>query len=145
MRLLALLLLLASAATHGVDVTPDAEPVVLVPELLRAAVAPWSLAAYSLPPGATVVVALRNVASGELVATGQQAAGPEGHASPSLVPSDVAALAPGAHVLEASVGNWSSSVNVTLLVSAPFLVRAPRAAACRASKPHSCFADSAAG
>jgi len=94
------------------------EPILVSPRVLRCSRAPWQLAAFSLPAGASVSASLRS-ATGEEVAKGVGTADEAGHAPFLLSPA--LPLQGGLHTLAAWSGGWNSSVNVTLVSSAPFL------------------------
>jgi hypothetical protein len=102
-------------------------PLVISPRVLRVSAAPWALAAFDLPAGGDLAVTLRRATGGSVVASGAAAADASGAASVTLALATGAAVpSPGLFTLHAAsaAAAWTQDVNVTLVGSAPFVVRA---------------------
>jgi hypothetical protein len=104
-----------------------ASPLVVAPRTLRLSAAPWALAAFDLPAGGDLAVTLRRAQGGGVVASGAAAADAGGAASLTLaLAAGATAPSPGLYTLHAAsaAAAWTQDANVTLVGSAPFVVRA---------------------
>jgi hypothetical protein len=102
-------------------------PLVVAPRQLSLANAPsWALAAFDLPAGADLAVTLRPaVGGGAAVASGAATADGGGAATVALSLAQGVLPPPGLYTLVAAstAAAWRQSANVTLVGTAPFVVR----------------------
>ena len=105
-------------------------PIVLSPLELRLSASPWTLAAFDLPAFSDLSLSLFSAlnVNSAVVASGTAIADVTGRATAALVPS-ARALPPGLYTLSAScsAASWLQQTNVTVVGSAPFVVRGSEA------------------